>query len=208
MAWAAFNQANIDAIHTVNLDALVFVTSPGYYSKKWVSDYYVANPLIGSNIVYAWQDYYLHTEGNDNLIEYYNKAYEQQDWTSAKAKMEWWFTRKAFKMTSAPTMLAEMGFSTTRPAPGPDPEWNQSWNAELYAIRDWYKVQRTYQQGWTQWVWWPMSSQDLGLLADDWVALTVTGELMAQNLAGKTPSHLLTVQSNPISGFPFTIEGV
>ena len=167
----------------------------------------MANPLIGSNIVYAWQDYYLHTGGNDNLIEYYSKAYERQDWSNAKAKMEWWFNRKAFKMTFAPTMLAEMGFSPTRPSPGPDPEWNQSWDAELYAIRDWYEVQRQYQQGWTQWVWWP-KSQDLGLLESDWITLSAVGELMAQNLADKPATRLLTVQTNPILGVPFTIREI
>jgi len=190
--WASFMQDNIDAIHSVNLDTLVFVTSPGYYTYKWVSHYYVDNPLIGSNIVYAWQDYYMH---QSKIIDLYNAG----DYEAARSYLEDWFEQKAFKMTSAPTMLAEMGFSLTRPT--------QNWGIELHAIKDWYAIQRLRQQGWTQWVW-GYPGQDLGLTEDDWTTLNVIGDVMVQNLAGKTSSHLLTINTKDVVGVPFTIKGV
>jgi endo-1,4-beta-mannosidase len=165
--WSAFSLANARAIHSINPNALVFVVGAGYYAHKEVPDYYVDNPLPEPNIVYAWQDYYMH---QSDLIS----AYNTQNYTYARQKMEEWFINKAFKMNFAPTMLTEFGFSKSRPT--------QDWNVELHAIQDWYDIQRKYQQSWTQWVWWT-SNQDLGLLESDWRTLTETGQLVVQNLA-------------------------
>jgi len=164
--WANFSLASARAIHSVNPDLLVFVTSPGYYSWKRVSNYYLNNPLPEPNIVYAWQDYYKH----QNWRSFYDN-YAAGNYTLAKQQMELWLYDMAFKMVNAsiaPVMYAETGWSTNLDV---DP-------VEALVLRDTADIFAKYRQSWTLWVWW--SGQPYDLLESDWYTLSPYGRAAAE----------------------------
>lgn len=214
--WASLMADSAQTLHASNPDALAFCPSAGYYTYKCVSDYFLANPLPEptdgrGGIVYAWQDYYLQ---NSTLYNAYQNAYVSGDWAGAKAVMEYWMRRRAFKMTLTeqvtvpppavprPTMMTEDGFSLSRPVVNGAP---QPWEIQIHAAKDWYDLFKKYQQGWSQWVWWT-TGQDLGFMeADMLTPAEPTGTIMAMNLSGKVAAHLLTVKSNTPKA-PFSIR--
>ena len=168
--WADFSLASARAIHSANPDVLVFVTSPGYYSFKWVSDYYLNNPLPEPNIVYAWQDYYKHQSGRS-----FYKNYATGNYSLAKQQMEQWFYYTAMKMVNAsiaPVIYAETGWNSNLDV---DP-------VEALVIRDTAEIFAKYNQSWTLWIWWG-GGQPYDLLQGDWYSLSPYGEAAADVFA-------------------------
>ena len=166
--WANFSLANVRAIHSINPEVLVFVTSPGYYLHKWVSDYYFDNPLPEPNVVYAWQDYYKHQGWRD-----FYHSYEEGNYYLAKQQMEQWFYRTAFKMVNAsiaPVMYTETGWNSNLDV---DP-------VENVVLGDTADIFTKYKQSWSLWVWW--SGQPYDLVESDFYSLTPYGQVAVDNL--------------------------
>jgi len=164
--WASFNLDVARAIHSVNPNALVFVSSPGYYARKNVCDYYYNNPLNETNIVYAWQDYHCYQTNQP-----FWKSYGAGNYTLAEQQQENWLTSIAFRMSNKgyPVHLVEFGFTK---------DFTEI-SFERQMTQDMYDIFSGHKQGWSQFCWGSGNSQWY-LLYDDG-NLTESGQLMKQN---------------------------
>ena len=170
--WATFQLDTAKAIHSVNLNLIVIVPSPGHYSHKWVSDYWLTHPLPEPNIAYCWQIYYKHHMG-----ENWAQNYQAGNFDLARQQLTEWHRQHGLKMVDAgiaPVILAETGFFSLL----------DHYANEAVMARDWLEILNDYQQSWTYWLWYdsPYKTGSTGMLYEDWYSLTPVGEVVVAGL--------------------------